>query len=86
MNEKELKKLKKRRLEHKTSLLAEWPRTLLNALVPYKKPQLVNGKELTNAIENKKVDLIEQPVYCGVFFMKAGRQHLVVRHNFQTYV
>ncbi len=73
--------MNKRKLEHKATLLAEWPRTLLDALVPYKKPQLVNGKELINAIENKIVDLIQQPVYCGVFFMKAGRQHMVVRHN-----
>jgi len=73
LNEKELKKINKRRVEHKTSLLAEWPRTLLDALVPYKKPQLVNGKELASAIESKAIDLIQQPVYCGVFFMKAGR-------------
>lgn len=78
--------MKKQRLEHRVTLLSEWPRTLLDGLVPFKKPQLLNGKELANAIETKMIDLTHQPVYCGVFFMKAGRQHIVVRHENQTYV
>ena len=29
---------------------------------------------------------MKQPVYCGVFFMKAGRQHVVIRHENVAYV
>lgn len=50
LNEKELKKIRKRSLEYKLTVLSEWPRTLLDGLIPYKKPQLVNAGELINAI------------------------------------
>ena len=73
-------------MEHKESILSEWPKTLLEGLVPYKKPQLINAKELVTAISQNLIDITVEPVYCGVFFMKAGRQHVVVRHDDFAYV
>lgn len=87
LNETEMKKVRKRIDEHKHTILMEWPRIILDNLHPYKQAQLINGHELAKAITTKRImDLVDQPVYCGIFFMKAGRQHTVVRHQDKIYV
>jgi hypothetical protein len=85
LNTFELKKLEAVKLEYKREVLYNWPRTIFSALEPYKKPYLINGKQLAEYIKSG-ADLIATPVYCGVFLMKAGRLYSVVRHNGKAYV
>ena len=49
---------------------------------------MINGKELATALESKMIDLSggQDKVYCGIFFMKAGRNHMVVRQRGESFV
>lgn len=65
--------------------MKEWPSTLLDSLLPYKKIQLINGVEMAKFVTSG-INLVNEKVYCGVFFIKAGKQYTVVRHEGSVYV
>ncbi len=85
LNPFELKKLQTVKSEYKRDVLYNWPRTIFNSIEPYKKPFLINGKNLAEYIKSG-ADLLETPVYCGMFLIKAGRQYSIVRHGRKAYV
>ena len=66
-------------------MLKDWPEITMDSIKPYKKTQLINGKELVSLVKEGH-DLLSKYVYCGIFMMKAGRSYSVVRSNGKSFV
>ena len=71
-NEAELVKLERMKYSFKQEFLKEWPRNLLDGILPFKKCQIINGHEMTKFVKSG-ANLMLTPVYCGVFLARAGR-------------
>lgn len=71
--------------QFRSEFIKEWPRTLLDSILPYKKAQLINGQQMAQFV-SQGGDLFEKDVYCGVFMIKAGRQYSVVRYKDENFV
>ena len=55
----------------------EWPRTIMDSLLPYKKFHIINGFEMAKYVKSGE-DLLQKNVYCGIFMAQAGKQFSVV--------
>ncbi|MFM7857154.1 MAG: hypothetical protein ACKO96_35855 [Flammeovirgaceae bacterium] len=53
-----------------------WPRSIIDGMLPFLKPQFINAKQLIAHIE-KTQSLSD--IYCGFFFINSGKQVSVFR-------
>jgi len=77
LNEAEQEQLVQAKEEWRDKYVQNWSEYLMENL-PYKYPAILNGKEL-EFIYNKNEEYNTKKCYVGVFFMKPGRHHYVIR-------
>ena len=58
--------------EFRSEFNKEWPRTIMDSLLPYKKFHIINGFEMAKYVKSGE-DLLQKNVYCGIFMAKAGK-------------
>ena len=86
LNQEELKFLNRVKRDFRREYTREWPQVLMDAMLPYKRPQFINGEHLRQLIKTGEIDVLDEDVFVCFAFIRAGRQYTVVRQGESAWV
>lgn len=73
LNQEEQESLLEMQNNFRQEFMKEWPNTLFEGLLPYKKIQFINGEHMRKFVRSPDNSLLRDNLYVAVFFMRAGK-------------